>query len=250
MTDAELEVRLRSNLVAYRQFQAAHGTLRSLMLPGLWAFAQPNHPRVMTQQQVFFEEEEALADALPVLEDFYRSLGVPHWRVWVPPGNPTGQMLSRAGFRAEGGTPAMGLGLVDAPLTPPSLSLEQLPSQEELMLLNVEAFGPGSGIEPEPWQRQPFAQVHVLGAREDGRLVVGGLAHDLADTVGVYLVATLPAARGRGLATELMRGLLLAARLRGQTAAVLQSTDLAQSLYRRLGFRDLGAWVSWVRRLE
>jgi GNAT superfamily N-acetyltransferase len=249
VTDAELSARLLANIVAFKQFQASHGFLRSLILPGLWAFAQPDFPRVIHQQQIFFEHEASLVAALPALEDFYRSVGVPRWRVWVPPGNPAGEALSRAGYHAEGGSPAMGLGLVDAPLTPPGIPLEQLPSQEELIPLNAEAFGPESGMDLQAWHRHPYAQVHALGVHEGGRLAVGGMAYDAEDTAGIYLVATAPSARGRGLATELMRGLLMKARARGRTAAVLQSTNMGHGVYRRVGFRNLGTWVNWVRRL-
>jgi GNAT superfamily N-acetyltransferase len=250
VTDAELVVRLRANIVAFKQFQADHGFLRSMPLPGVWAFAQPDHPRLLGQQQVFFEDPATLEAALPALEDFYRRLGVRLWQVWVPPGTSAAEALSRAGLRAESSTPAMGLGLGDVPLTPPGIPLEQLPSQAELIPLNAEAFGPKSGIELQAWHSQPYAQVHVLGVHEGGRLVVGGMAHNVADTAGIYLVATALSARRRGLATEVMRGLLVHARERGCTAAVLQSTVLGHGVYQRLGFRDLGRWVNWVRRLD
>jgi GNAT superfamily N-acetyltransferase len=250
VTDAELVVRLRANIVAFKQFQANHGFLRSLLLPGVWAFAQPDYPRLLGQQQVFFEDSAALEAALPALEEFYRRLGVRRWHVWVSPGNPVAEALGRAGLHAKGSTPAMGLDLGDVPLTPPGIPLEQLPSQEELIPLNAEAFGPESGIELQAWHSQSHAHVHVLGVHEGGRLVVGGLAHDVADTAGIYLVATALSARGRGLATELMRGLLIHARDRGCTAAVLQATTLGHGVYQRVGFRDLGNWVDWVRRLD
>jgi len=249
VTDAELEARLRANVVAFKQFQASHGSLRSLTLPGLSAFAQPDHPQAMSQQQVFFHEADAVVAALPTLEDFYRSLGVRLWRVWVPPGSPVGPALDRAGYRPEGSTPAMGLCLDDTPLTPPSLPLEQLPTQEELIPLNAEAFGPDSPIELRPWHAQSYAHVHLRGVREQGQLVAGGMAFDEAGTAGIYLVATATTARNRGLASEVMRGLLLDARARNQRAAVLQSTPLGHGVYRRMGFRDLGDWVNWVRRL-
>ncbi|KFE68316.1 GNAT family N-acetyltransferase [Hyalangium minutum] len=248
MTDAELDGRLRANITAFKQFQASQGSLRSLTLPGLAAFAQPNHPQLMGQQQVFFHDTEALRAALPTLEDFYRSHGVQLWRVWVPPGNPVGPALERAGYRPEGSTPAMGLSLADTPLTPPSLPLEELPSQEELIPLNAEAFGPSAAFELRPWHSQPYGPVRIRGIREAGRLIAAGLSFDVEDTAGIYLVATAPSARKRGLATEVMRGLLLDARARNQRAAVLQSTVQGHSVYLRMGFRDLGDWVNWVRR--
>jgi GNAT superfamily N-acetyltransferase len=250
VTDAELEARLLSNIMAYKQFQAGHGSLRSLVLPGLSAFAQPEHPRVLGQQQVFFQKEEELEAALPALEEFYRSHGVQLWQVWVVPGNTAGQALERAGYRPEGSTAAMGLSLADTPLAPPSIPLELLPTQEELVPLNVEAFGSVAPMKIRAWHAQPQARMHLLGVRERGLLVAGGMAFDTQDTAGIYLVATATTARNRGLASEVMRGLLMDARARNQAAAVLQSTPLGFGVYRRLGFRDLGAWVNWVRRLS
>jgi GNAT superfamily N-acetyltransferase len=250
VTDAELVVRLRANIVAFKQFQADHGFLRSMLLPGVWAFAQPDYPQLLGQQQVFFEDSVALEAALPALEEFYRRLGVRCWHVWVPPGNPAAEALGRAGLHVKGSTPAMGLVLGDVPLTPPGIPLEQLPSQEELIPLNAEAFGPESGLERQAWHSQSHTHVHVLGMHEGGRLIVGGLAHDVADTAGIYLVATALSARGRGLATELMRGLLIHARDRGCTTVVLQATALGHGVYQRVGFRDLRNWVDWVRSLD
>lgn len=251
MTDAELSAHLRANIVAYKQFQTARGTLRHLGLPGLWAFAQPSHPETISQQQVFFEEAEALEAALPRLEDFYRSHGVRLWRVLVPPGGSVAeQPLARAGYQPEGdGTTAMGMTLADAALVPPSIAMEELQTQVELIPVNVEAFGPGTSIHLQPWHSQSFPHIHIRGVREQGQLIAGGLSHDMGDIAGIYLVATLTTARGRGLATEVMRGLLLDAHNRGRTVAVLQATELGYGVYRRVGMRDLGAWVNWVRRL-
>lgn len=248
MTDAELDGRLRANITAYKQFQARQGSLRGLTLPGLAAFAQPSHPETLSQQQVFFQDAEALQAALPTLEDFYRGHGVRLWRVWVPPGSPVGPSLERAGYRPEGSTPAMGLSLEDTPLTPPSLPLEELPTQEELIPLNAEAFGPGSSFELRPWHSQAYAQMHLRGVREAGQLLAAGMSFDVEDTAGIYMVATASSARKRGLATEVMRGLLLDARARNQRAVVLQSTTLGHGVYLRMGFRDLGDWVNWVHR--
>jgi hypothetical protein len=251
VTDAELCARLRVNIVAFKQLQTAQGTLRHLGLPGLWAFAQPSHPQTLSQQQVLFENPSALPSALPLLEDFYRSHGVRLWRVLVPPGSSAvEQPLARAGYQLEGGgATAMGMSLEDTPLLPPGLELEEPRTQEELIPLNEKAFGPGTSIHLQPWHSQSFPHIHIRGVREQGRLIAGGLAHDVGSTAGIYLVATLTATRGRGLATEVMRGLLLDARARGRTAAVLQATELGYSVYRRVGMRDLGIWANWVRHV-
>lgn len=252
VTDAELAARLRANIVAYKQFQAAQGGLRHVLLPGVWAFAQPSHPETLFQQQVLFEDPGALETVLPQLEDFYRDQGIRRWRVPLPPGSSAAEpCLARVGYRPEeGGTVAMGVCFEDTPLEPPAVALEVLQTQEELIPLNEAAFGPGTSIHLEPWHSQSFPQLFMRGVREHGQLLTAGLSHDCGDTAGIYLVATSNAARRRGLATELMRGLLLDARERGRVAAVLQSTELGRGVYQRVGMRDLGVWVDWVRHLD
>jgi predicted acetyltransferase len=71
---------------------------------------------------------------------------------------------------------------------------------------------------------------------------------DCDDDTEVAWVATLPAARGSGLATALMRQLLWDARRRGQRTATLQATRLGAPIYRRIGFEDFGAMHMWERR--
>lgn len=247
MTDAELVSRLRANIVAYKQFQAAQGSLRALALPGVWAFSQPASPQTPQPQLVFFEDGEALHAALAQLEDFYRSQHIPRWRVQVLPGHEAAErVLARAGFQRQEVIPTMGLSLADTPRLAPAIALEPLRTQEELIPLNAEAFGPGLSFQVREWHTRSHPQVHPLGVREGGRLLACGMAYDVEDTAGIYLVATASQARGRGLATEVMRGLLSAAHARGRAAAVLQSTEQGHGVYQRLGFRDLGAWVNWV----
>jgi GNAT superfamily N-acetyltransferase len=64
----------------------------------------------------------------------------------------------------------------------------------------------------------------------------------------ITFVATLPAARGRGLATALMARALLDARSRGCETSSLQATKMGQPVYERLGYRDLGPLAMWERR--
>ena len=60
-----------------------------------------------------------------------------------------------------------------------------------------------------------------------------------AGAVGLYQVATLPQARGHGLATAMAFTALNEARQRGHFTAVLHSTPLAVNVYRQLGFQPL-----------
>jgi GNAT superfamily N-acetyltransferase len=60
------------------------------------------------------------------------------------------------------------------------------------------------------------------------------------------MVFTRPDARGRGLATAVLKAALHEARADGASNATLQSTPMAEGLYLRYGFRPVGRWQEWV----
>ncbi len=63
---------------------------------------------------------------------------------------------------------------------------------------------------------------------------------------GVYAVGTAPGWRRRGVARALVEHALADARQRGASTASLQSTPMAVSLYRSLGFEAVGRYEEWV----
>ncbi|MEM7285610.1 MAG: GNAT family N-acetyltransferase [Actinomycetota bacterium] len=67
-----------------------------------------------------------------------------------------------------------------------------------------------------------------------------------ADFVGVFGVATTEAGRGKGLARHLTLRALHAAADDGIGTAVLHSTPMAHSLYRKMGFRDVARFRLWT----
>jgi GNAT superfamily N-acetyltransferase len=248
VTDVELTARLRANLVAFKRLQVERGHLAHGAWPGVNAFALASRPRDLNLQQALYDDAALLADALPGVEQFYRAHGVPAWRVLAPDSDRAGRILTRAGYRPEGALPAMGLALGDvrdlAPVTP----LRELDHMNDVVALNVAAYGAEWADVLGAWGGPLPAGVYGLAADGPGGALAAGIALDVGDTAGIYLVATAPAARRRGLGTALMRGLLAAARRRGLAASVLQATDEGFGLYRRLGYRDLGIWTHWVRR--
>ncbi|MDC0712145.1 GNAT family N-acetyltransferase [Stigmatella sp. ncwal1] len=249
MTDAELAARLRANLLCFKRLQASGAPDWNLHLPGVWASVRPNTAQVLFLQQVLFWDVEALGASLGTLEGFFRGHGIPAWRVQVPSGELRAEdLLRQAGYRREEIFLAMGVAFADVPSDPPGSPLESLPSLEELIQLSAGVFG--SDVSAQPWHRLPPPSLHAIALRKEGRVLACGLSLDEGDTAGIYLVATAPEARRQGLASEVMRGLLTGARERGLTAAVLQSTAMGHGVYQRLGFRTVGRWTNWVRRLE
>jgi ribosomal protein S18 acetylase RimI-like enzyme len=251
MTDAEFATRLRASLLTFKTLQARQGLLRSLSLPGVRAFALPSRPGNLFQQQVMYDSLEALGDALAPLAVWYRSQGVGAWRVPVLPGDSAAaQLLERFGHRAGDAVPAMGLPLEDVERPPAGYTLESPPGLEDVVELNGLAYGREDVSYITPWRLAPETEslLYPLVVREGGRAVACGVAVEEEGTAGIYLVATHPEARRRGFASAVMKGLHAGARARGCTVAVLQATVMGHGMYRGLGYRDVGAWTSWVYR--
>lgn len=74
------------------------------------------------------------------------------------------------------------------------------------------------------------------------------VAVDHGGDCSIQLVATDLQARGRGLASGLIRVAVWEARERGCETTSLQSTRAGYSAYRTLGYRDLGGMGMWERR--
>ena len=88
---------------------------------------------------------------------------------------------------------------------------------------------------------------HVLIARLNGRNVATALGYDNGGVCGLYNVGTLEHARRQGIGTALSALHLHDARSRGCTTATVQSTEMAEHIYRALGFRDLGRILEYVK---
>lgn len=81
------------------------------------------------------------------------------------------------------------------------------------------------------WGHQPVATVAVL---------------PLGETVGIYHVATLPEARRRGIAGNLLLLALREAQMMGYQTATLTATPEGYRLYLQLGFRVCGLLEQWM----
>lgn len=91
------------------------------------------------------------------------------------------------------------------------------------------------------------AEVTVLAAWEpSGCLVGSGTLLEVDGTAGLYNIATLASARGRGVGRAVTLALMHLAHDRGHRHAVLESSELGLSLYESLGFRTVCEVQQWL----
>jgi ribosomal protein S18 acetylase RimI-like enzyme len=95
------------------------------------------------------------------------------------------------------------------------------------------------------WLAPPW-QTYLL--RESGVPVAGAMLLFSHGIAGLYWVATLPAARGRGYADALTRAASNAAFAAGAGAVVLQASKLGEPVYRGVGFREIMRYLVWTAK--
>jgi GNAT superfamily N-acetyltransferase len=246
MDDAELYERMLVNMEAFFASDPAHTFRR----PGVVGALCPRIPHRSVFNSVTYRDGEALRDALPDLASAYDEAGVVAWTVWAPAEDTeTTDALSAAGHVLDATPQAMAGPLAEIDLADGAAGLdwERADGVGEMCVILEEAFG---------WEREPTEEVmtgleqigHVYVARVDGEPAACVAAFDAGGDCGIYNVGTRAAARGRGLATGLMRQAALDARERGCDSTSLQATAMGRPIYRRLGYRDLGVIEMWERR--
>lgn len=83
--------------------------------------------------------------------------------------------------------------------------------------------------------------------RRDGAIVATALAFNVEGATGIFNVGTPPEHRGRGYASAVTARAVADGFAAGAEFAFLQSTAMGHSVYRRLGFRDVGEYVLLTR---
>lgn len=198
--------------------------------------------------------DAALAAATPLL-----AIDVPS-AVLFPDGtsDAVAEALAALGFQAHGAMPAMAAdieGLAPARL-PDGHALERIdagPAAGEWADVLAAGYeiprGLAGMLSPEVLGADMAADatIQFFGVRHDGRLVATSMLF-LADGVaGIYCVATLPEARGRGLGAHVTAEPLRRAHASGYRVGVLQSSESGHAVYRRLGFQDVAAIPMFIR---
>jgi len=88
--------------------------------------------------------------------------------------------------------------------------------------------------------------VSLYGGYSDGVPVTTGLGVRTGRTIGVYNIATVEAARRRGLGAAMTMRIVDDGTSAGCDVAILQASDMGYPIYERLGFRTVVEYVGFV----
>ena len=216
---------------------------------GVLASVFPPVPDRSLPNSVLYRDAEGLGRVLDEVAATYSEAGVWAWTVWVPRQDEAARTLLRdAGHKLDADPAAMVADL--ATVEPPrdgDPEPDPEPRLEDLGRLNDLAYGTGDqlarvigGGAGDPG--------HLYVARDDGEAVAALLTADHEGDCSIWWVATHPEARGRGLASGLMRRALSDGRERGNDISTLQATKMGRPIYEALGYRTFGVCEMWERR--
>jgi ribosomal protein S18 acetylase RimI-like enzyme len=183
---------------------------------------------------------------------YFRDKGVLTFTWWMDPPlqSPDWKTaLSKHGFSFSDDTPGMAVDLHTLNTSqPPVDGLEiRIVTDEESLRTFTNIFTRGYGL-PAAWEASIFTQwqkfgfdfpIHNYLGYLNGKpvstacLVYGG------GVAGIYNVATLPEARGKGIGAAITLKPLQDARELGYRIGTLQSSDMGFNVYKKLGFKHL-----------
>lgn len=234
-----------------------HGSpgARVLEHPGVVAGVTPATPQRSLFNSIFYREPQALLAAWPELERAYAAAGVRAFTVWLRPDDTAlASELGRLGHVLDGKVVAMAAQLSELSLpAADDLQWRVAPDCRVLGAINDASYTlalPAFGAAVQGFEGAALpARLRPYIASVAGRDVSCLCTHDEPEGVcGVSAVATLPEARGQGLASRLFGVAMREAAQRGLRTTALVASSLGRGVYARLGYRDVGVYEMWERR--
>jgi GNAT superfamily N-acetyltransferase len=234
----------------YRLLASGSAGAHLVEADGVLAAVVPAAPLRSYPNAVLYRDASALERAYDELETAYGRAGVRAWTVWVPEGDREAvALLERRGHRLDATPTAMGARLEELALDGPEPAGDWTAEGDiaDVGRLNDAAYG----------YEDTFVRVFgdIAGtavrryvAHEDGEPAACVLTTLHEGNCEVDGVATTPRARGRGLASALMRQALRDALDAGCETTTLIATAAGRPLSDRLGYRALGRVEMWERR--
>ena len=176
-----------------------------------------------------------------------RSVPVLWWTGPTTQPGDLGRYLEEHGFSCAGQPPGMAaeLGRLDEhPAMPVGFALQQATDNETLKQWS-QVCAKGFGM-PD-FAGEAFYDVMCHADQDTTRAYLGRLGGEpvaasllllAAGVAGIYNVATIPQARRKGIGARMTDMPLLEARTMGYKAAILQASDMGESVYRSMGFQE------------
>ncbi len=180
----------------------------------------------------------------------YAEAGIAAWGVWIHEDETAAcGALEAAGLTIDSRPTAMALDLAGL-VPPPAPGTVSVAPVTDLAML-AEPLGAGYGFPPELLTRGLpglLDSVEAWTGRVNDLPAAGAAIVRSEADAGVFMVATAPALRGRGAASTVLYHALARARESGCTTSTLQSSAMGRSVYARLGYVELGAYLLWEGR--
>jgi ribosomal protein S18 acetylase RimI-like enzyme len=175
--------------------------------------------------------------------DSFVAAGLP-WMWWLTPSttSPTLEAVLEARGLEREPVPGMHCSLDDRPdgSAPAGVEIRQTGELQTYLDVLVPAYGmPSFLTEPMGQVMRRFPEVINVVATLDGSPVATGTAYLTGSTAGIYNVAVLEHARGRGIGFAVTATVMNLAADAGADHAILHSTDIGQPVYERLGFVEV-----------
>jgi GNAT superfamily N-acetyltransferase len=198
-----------------------------------------------------FQVEQDIDERITQLIDRVSTRKVPILWLLHPSSQPSGlaERLERCGLQEIEIAPGMARsleGLPEAPLLPEGVEVREAVEDQDIgELSEFAAWRWGVPEEYRPQLRnmlerfeigKPDSNTRMWLAWKDGMPISKICLYKGSGSAGIYGVATRPEARGLGIASILMNVAMKAAKDIGYDLVVLDSSPLAEKLYRRLGF--------------
>jgi len=178
---------------------------------------------------------DAILDAV---EHAYTDRGVERYAVWVHESEGAiARDIEARGYAYDSSTRTMAMEIADF--------ADVATSKLDLFEPSLTEFWSLTGFDDLVPELDPNG-AHFYVSRLDGERAASLMAFDHDGDCGIYMVGTVPAARRLGLATALTAHAVADARERGCTTVSLQATAMAEGIYARVGFRDLGRFDEYV----
>lgn len=250
MDDADLRRRLWEGFAALQTLLGGSARQGSVIKRhGLVASIVPSAPDSPALNAAVAIEPHAAPGALGELEDHYAAAGVRRWAVWVDGGaRDVTEQLRDAGLAIASASPGMGAEIEQLGLDLRTADPEPHARLRTVGRVNDLAYGNVDARLERTLTTLEEGTLRGYSAELNGAPASVALALHHGGDCGVSFVATVPAARRHGLATQVMRSALADARRHDLDTITLQATELGERLYQQLGLRRLGPMQLWERR--